>query len=95
MQGFAHGFDAAFAGVAVEDDVFDDYDGVVDDETDGGCETAEGHQVEALAGELEEDEGDQYGDGRTPVAEKDDDDDGGEDDADEDGVAHAGDAVAD
>ena len=52
---------------------------------------------------LEEDEGDQYGDGndeagderRAPVAQKDDDDDGGEDDADEDGVAHAGDAVAD
>ena len=52
---------------------------------------------------LEEDEGDQHGDGNdeagdergAPVAQKDDDDDGGEDDADEDGVAHAGDAVAD
>ena len=32
---------------------------------------------------------------RAPVAQKDDDDDGGEDDADEDGIAHAGDAVAD
>ena len=87
----------------MEDDVFDDHDGVVDDETDGGCETTEGHQVEALAGDIEEDEGDQYGDGYdeagdergTPVAQEDDDDDGGEDDADQDGVAHAGDAVAD
>ena len=51
LQGLADGLDAAFAGVAVQDDVFDDHDGVVDDETDGGCETAEGHQVEALAGE--------------------------------------------
>jgi len=87
----------------VQDDVLDDHDGIIDDQTDGGCETAEGHQVEALAGEFEEDEGDQYGDGndeagherRAPVAQKDDDDDGRQDDADEDGVAHAGDAVAD
>ena len=52
VQCLAYGFDAAFAGVAVEDDVFDDHDGVVDDEADCGCEAAEGHEVEALAGEF-------------------------------------------
>ena len=63
MERLADSLDTAFAGVAMQDDVFDYYDGVVDDETDGGCETAERHQVEALVGEVEEDEGDQYGDG--------------------------------
>ena len=94
---------AAFAGVAVKDDVFDDDDGVVDDQADGGGEAAQGHEVEAFAEDVEEDEGDgdgggndQAGDERgAPVAKKDDDDDGGEDEADEDGVAHAGDAFAD
>ena len=45
----AHGLDARLAGVAMQDDVLDDHDGVVDDEADGGGEAAEGHQVEALA----------------------------------------------
>ena len=38
----------AFAGVAMKDDVFDDDDGIVDDEADGGGEAAESHEIEAL-----------------------------------------------
>ena len=33
--------------VAMDDDVFDYDDGVVDDEADGGGEATEGHEVEA------------------------------------------------
>ena len=33
----------------MKDDVLDHHDGVVDHETYGGCQAAEGHQVEALA----------------------------------------------
>ncbi len=87
----------------MEHDVFDDDDGVVDDEADGCGEAAEGHQVEAGAEGVEEEEGDRDGDrddqprddGRAPVAQEDHDDDGGEDDADEDGVADRGDGFAD
>ena len=42
-------FDARLARVAMEGDVFDHHDGVIDDQADGGGESAEGHQVEALA----------------------------------------------
>ena len=87
----------------MQDDVFDDDDGVVDDEADGGGEAAEGHQVEALADDPEEEDGDgdgdrddETGDERgAPVAQEEEEDDAGEDEADEDGVADAGDAVAD
>ena len=52
-----------FAAVAMDDDVLDDDDGVVDDETDGRGEAAEGHQVEALADSPEKEDGDGDGDG--------------------------------
>ena len=101
-EGFADGFDAIFAGFTMEGDVFDDDDGVIDDEADGGSESAEGHEVEALADGPEDDKcnsngyrNDEAGDeGGSPVAQEEDDDDGGEDESDEDGIADAGDAVA-
>jgi len=34
----------------VQDDIFEDHDGVVDDQTDGGCEAAQSHQIETLIG---------------------------------------------
>ena len=49
LERLAHGLDAVFAGVAVHHDVFDHHDGVVDDQADGRGETAQRHQVEALA----------------------------------------------
>ena len=49
VQRLAHRFDARLAGVAVHDDVFNDDDGVVDDQANGRREAAESHQVEALA----------------------------------------------
>ena len=82
-EGFADGFDAILAGFAMEGDVFDDDDGVVDDEADSGGESAEGHEVEALADgpQHEKCNGDGYrndeaGDERGgPVAEEEDEDD--------------------
>ncbi len=86
----------------MDDDVFDDDDGVVDDEADGGGETTERHQVEGLSDEPEEEDGDGDGDGNDeagderagPVAQEEEEDDAGEDEADEDGVADAGDGLA-
>ena len=47
-EGIADGSDARFPGIAMEDDVFDDNDGIVNDQANGSSEAAEGHQVEAL-----------------------------------------------
>ena len=90
------------AGFTVEGDVFDDDDGVIDDEADSGSESAEGHEVKALADGPEHNKcnsngyrNDEAGDeGGSPVAQEEDDDDRGEDESDEDGIADAGDAVA-
>ena len=98
----AGGVDAGLAVVAVEDDVFDDDDGVIDDEADGCCESAEGHEVEAFADRPKKEYRDGDGDGddepgnerRGPVAEEEKKNDAGEDEAYEDGVAHACDALA-
>jgi len=38
-----------FTGLTMQSDIFDDDDGVIDNEADGGSESAEGHEVEALA----------------------------------------------
>ena len=51
------------AGVAVQDDVLDDDDRVVDHQSDGGGQAAERHQVEALAEERMRDERDGHGGG--------------------------------
>ncbi len=98
----ADGGEALLAGVEMEDDVFDDNDGVVDDETNGRGEAAEGHEVEALADGPERKDGDGDGDGDdetrdeggAPATQEEEEDDACEDEADEDGVAHAADAVA-
>ncbi len=103
MQRLTDSFRAAFSSLAVENDVFYDHDGVVNDEADGCGEPTEGHEVEAFAEHRHEDEGqsDRGGDHETrdergsPIAEEDDDDDGREQHADEDGVAYALDALAD
>ena len=87
----------------MEDDVFDDHDGVVDHEAYRSGQAPKRHEVEALAEGVEEKKGDRDGDRddqagdkrRAPVAKKDDDDDRGQDDADENGVADAADTVAD
>ena len=100
---FAHGFAAMFAVVAMEDDVFDNDNGIVDDQADGRGEAAEGHEVEAFAEQPQRQDGDGDGDGndeagderRGPVAQEEEEDDAGEDESDEDGIAHAGDGVAD
>ena len=44
--------EAGHAGGDLGVDGFDDDDGVVDDQADGGGDAAEGHEVEALAAEL-------------------------------------------
>ncbi len=102
VQRLAHRFDAAFAGFTMQDDVLDDDDGVVDDEADGGGETAERHEIEALAEQPHEEHGDRdrdrndeaRDDRRTPVAQEEEENHAGENEADEDGIAHAGDALA-
>ena len=83
--------------VAVQHDVFDDDDLVVDDEPHGGRQPAERHQVEALAEELHRDERHhhrhRHDEARhergAPVAEEQPDDERGEEEADDDRVADA------
>ena len=85
----------------MDNDVLNDDDGVIDDETDGSGEAAERHQVEALAdGPKEQDgDGDRYGNDETgdqrgaPVAQEEKQDEAGQHQADEDGVAHTGDTL--
>ena len=93
----------AFAAIAVQDDVLDDHDGVVDHQAAGGRETAERHHVEALPQQLHGDKGDEERDRNdhaghqrgAPVAQEHPDDDAREDQSDDDGVANAGDRIAD
>ena len=102
-QRAANRFAAALSGIAMQHDILDDHDGVVDDETDGGGETAERHQVEAFAEEAQDDErdgdgggDDQSGHERTaPVAQEQHQDDGGQNQTDDDGIAHAPDGIRD
>ncbi len=84
----------------MENDVFDDDDGVIDNQTDRSGESTEGHQVEAFADDPKEEDGDgdcdrddEAGDERrAPVAKEEKEDDAGEHKADEDGVTHTLDA---
>ena len=102
-DGAADRFGARLAGVAVQHDVLHHHDGVVDDQPDGRGQAAEGHQVEGLVQQAERDEGDRDGDRddeprdqrRAPVAQEQHHDAGGEDQADQDGVAHAVDGFVD
>ena len=92
---------ATLTGIPMERDVFHHHDGVVNHQPDGGCKTAERHQVEALVEYLERDKGDedgrgnhQHGDDRgSPVAQKQHHDERSQDDSDENGVAHAVDGI--
>ena len=102
MQSLAHRFAGSLAAVAVEDDVLDHHNGVVDRQADSCGQAAQCHQVEALADQPQHqhcnrdgDRNDQAGNQRGgPVAQKKKENDTGQDKPDEDGVAHAGDAVA-
>src|SRR6185437_12596404 len=99
----ADGVGTALAGVAVEDDVLDHDDGVVDHQADRGREDAQAHQVEALAEGGHDHKGDEDGGGDdqagnqrgAPVAQEQDHHDRGQDEADEDGVADAANGLAD
>jgi hypothetical protein len=87
----------------VHDDVFDDHDGVVDHETHSGGESAESHQVEALAHETHGDQRDRDGGGdyerryqrAAPVPQEENQNDGGENQSDQNRIADATDGIAD
>ena len=49
----------ALAGVAMQHDIFDDDDGIVNHQADRRSQSAQRHQVEALAQHLQRDESDQ------------------------------------
>ena len=84
-KGRPYGFSTALSGIAVDDDIFYDDDGVIDDETDGCGQTAERHQIEALAYDPEKEDRDRDRDGddearnqgRGPVAQEEEEDDAG------------------
>ena len=59
----ANGTGSGEAGIAIDHDVFNDHDGVVDDEPDSCGEAAESHQIEALPDDPQKENGDGYGDG--------------------------------
>ena len=87
---------------AMHRNVLHHHDRVVDDQPDRRRQTAQGHQVKALAGDAEKENGhrdgdrdDQAGDQRrSPVVEKEEQDDTGEHQADENSVADAENALA-
>ena len=78
MQGFAYGIHAALTSIAMQHDIFDHYDRIIDNEADGRREATERHQVEALTDEPQRQDrhgdrhrNDQAGDERgAPVAQK-------------------------
>ena len=102
VQRNANGGCARLSRVAMHDDVLHHHDGVVDDQTDGGGEAAEGHQIEGLSDGPEKENRNRYGyrndeagDQRAgPVAQKEEENHAGQHKPDEDGVAHAGDGLA-
>ena len=99
----ADGLGAALPGIAMHHDVLDHHDRVVDHQADRGGQAAERHQVEALAEHAQRDEGDRDGrrnhqpgdQRRAPVAQEQHHDQRGQNQADEDGVAHAVDRIVD
>ena len=98
-----NGLEAVLSGIAVQNDILKDHDGIVDDQTDGSGEAAQSHQVETLIGHFQHDEGSQQSDGydqasyqrSSPIAEEQHENDGREQNADEYGIAHAGDGIVD
>ena len=102
-DGAADGLGARLALIAMHHDVLHHHDGVVDHQSHGRGQTAQGHQVEALAHDPQGDEGHRDGGGNhqpghqrcAPVAQEQHHDEGGQDQADQDSVAHAADGVVD
>ena len=92
---------AAFDDAGV--DGFHDHDGVVDDEPDGGGDSAQGHEIEAHPEQVHYDQRHQHrdrydghrGQRGTPVAQEEVDDDHGEDQPEEDGFPDSADGGAD
>jgi hypothetical protein len=78
----ANRFGAVLSRVPMKNDVLDDDDGIIDDESNRGGKTAERHQIEALADGVQKDEGNgdrarnnQAGHDRSaPIAQKQDED---------------------
>src|SRR5216684_2840639 len=58
-QGALNGLEAGLPSIPMQNNIFEDDDGVVDDQTDGGGEAAQSHQIEALIGHFQNDEGDE------------------------------------
>ena len=85
----------------MQDYVFEDDDGVVDDQPYGSSEAAESHEIEALTCHFQNDESDEQGYGyhqsrhqrSSPIAQEQDENDGREHNSNEHGIAHAGDGV--
>ena len=46
----------------MQDDVLDDNDGIVDNQSDCGCQSTKCHQIETLSDGLQDDKGDHDGD---------------------------------
>src|SRR5580700_9495061 len=101
-QSAANGLRTAFASVAVKHDILEDHDGVVDHQTYGGGQAAEGHQVKTLPGHLQHDESDEKSCGndqagderRAPISQEQDQDGGRQQQAEKHGVAYAGNRIA-
>ena len=89
--------------VAVQDDILDNNDLVVDDQTNSRSKTSQGHEVETLTGELHCDKRDEHRNGHdesrhdrcAPIAQKEPNDQSGEKQSNDNSVAHAGDGFLD
>ena len=102
FQRAADGLQASLPGIAMQDNIFHDHNGIVDDQSHGCGQAAQRHQVESLPHHLERDERDHDGHGnhqagdqrRSPVAQKYDQNDRGQNQTQQNGVAHALDRFA-
>src|SRR5580700_4502164 len=92
------GLQASLARVAMQHNIFHDHDGIVDDQTDCGRQSAEGHQVEGLSHYLQGDDGDRdhkpRHQRRSPIAQKHNQNDRSQYQAEHDRVANALDRFA-
>ena len=96
-DGGVDGVEARPAGDNFRVDGFDDDDGIVDHEANGGGDASEGHQVETKAGEFHGDQGDEdchrnnhnSRQGGAPVFQEEIDDNDGEDQAEQDSLPDA------
>src|SRR5438105_760861 len=87
----------------MQDDILHHDDGIVNHQSNGGSESAQRHQVEALIEHPQRDEGDRDGggnhqardDGATPIVQEQDQNNSGQTEPDQNGVADAADGVSD